>query len=424
MKKIFLLFSLLLLTREAFSEPLVETLGNGVQVIVSEGFPPTIAGVSIMVEGGIRCEGRDERGTYSLLSDMLLRGTSSRNKNEIAKEIALLGDSVRSYTREEYWAIDATVPAASLRQYLELCRDLLFNPELSSEELEHVKRTRIQAVRASEDSPSGRLSELYRTVFYPDIHPSNAERIANISAADHTLLERVHGRYFVPERIVISIAGGIERGSAIEIAEDLFGGIPQGPSQAPEVHTVQKNDPLPLFRTEGGGVTQAGILYGTRLDGFSRKDEHILLLFGAVLDNSLGGRLFGSLRENKGLVYDIRTGYSLSIRPYTWYVITTSRRKNTQAVREETKKVLRGLTKDPPSEQEIEVAVNYLKTRLASQSLSPLFTARYNAERLLRGEEALSLERRMIILDGIKPEDLFSFISNYLPSRWTTLMVR
>ena len=105
-------------------------------------------------------------------------------------------------------------------------------------------------------------------------------------------------------------------------------------------------------------------------------------------------------------------------------MITTSRRKNTEAVREETEKVLRGLKKDPPSAQEIEVAVNYLKTRLAAQSLSPLFTARYNAERLLREEELLSLERRMMMLDGIKPEDLSSFVSNYLPSRWTILMVR
>lgn len=425
MKNIFLLFCfLVLLTGEALAEPLVETLGNGMQVIVSEGFPSSIAGVSIMVEGGFRCEGREERGTYSLLSDMLLRGTSSRNKNNIAKEISLLGDSVRSYTREEYWAIDATIAGASLRQYLRLCRDLLFNPELSSGELERVKKTRIQTIRASEDSPSGRLSELYRSVFYPDLYPSKEERIKNIRNVDRALLERVHGRYFMPERIVISIAGGIERGRALKIIEDLFGEIPEGPPTAPEVHAVQKNDPLPLFRTEGGGVTQAGILYGTRLDGFSRKDEHILMLFGAILDNSLGGRLFQSLRENKGLVYDIRTGYSLSVRPYTWYVITTSRRKNTEAVREETEKVLRGLKKDPPSAQEIEVAVNYLKTRLAAQSLSPLFTARYNAERLLRGEELLSLERRMMMLDGIKPEDLSSFVSNYLPSRWTILMVR
>ena len=429
MKKIFLLISLLvLLNREALAGPLVETLNNGMQVIVSEGFPSSIAGVSIMVEGGVRCEGREERGTYSLLSDMLLRGTSSRNKNEIAKEISLLGDSVRSYMREEYWAIDATIPGANLRQYLGLCRDLLFNPELSDGELERVKKTRMQTIRASEDSPSGRLSELYRSVFYPDLYPSKEERIENIRDADCVILERVHGRHFVPERIVISIAGGIEKGSALKIVEDLFGEIPETPPTAsptaPEVHAVQKNDPLPFFRTESGGVTQAGILYGTRLDGFSRKDEHILLLFGAILDNSLGGRLFQSLRENKGLVYDIRTGYSLSVRPYTWYVITTSRGRNTEAVKEETEKVLRGLKKDPPSAQEIEIAVNYLKTRLAAQSLSPLFTARYNAERLLRGEEPLSLERRTMMLDRIKPEDLSSFVSNYLPSRWTILTVR
>ena len=424
MKRIALVFLLVLLGTRAFAGPTRHSLSNGMQVVLSESPSSTLAGVSILVWGGILCEKREERGTFSILSDMLLRGTLSRTQQEIAKEVSLFGDSVSSYTGTEYWAIDATVPAASLGEYLFFCYDLLFNPQLSEKELEKVKKTKIQSLRASDDVPENRLAELYRSVFYPDIHLSNEERIANITKADRAFLDRIHKSYFVPERIVISIAGDIETGAIFALIEDLFDDAPQKTGPYPDERLVQRDGSLPVYRVEGGGVTQASILTGTRLRGFDRSDEHTVMLLGAVLDNSLGGRLFNGLREEKGLVYDVRTGYSLSIRPYTWYVISTSRRKNTSTVREETEKILNDLKRKPPTPEEIKLAKQYLKTMLAIRSLTPLFEARYNAERLLRGERILSFEERTMILDGLTDEDLSSFVSAYFPSRWTTLVVR
>jgi zinc protease len=234
----------------------------------------------------------------------------------------------------------------------------------------------------------------------------------------------VHGRYFRPEGTVISIAGDIEREEALGMTDMVFGNLRHGPDQLQEVRPEQETRPLPFYRAAGGGVTQAGILTGTRLLGLDRSDEHLLQLVGAVLDNSLGGRLFVELREKTGLVYSVYTGYSLEVYPFTWYVVSTSRKKNTKAVREKTGEVLRRLRRKPPDAQELSLAKEYLKTGLSTNALFPAYEAHYNAVQVLRGETLRSLDEKIRMIDAVTEEELASFIKEYFPARWTTLVVR
>ncbi|MGQ9615524.1 MAG: hypothetical protein ACUVWJ_03890 [Spirochaetota bacterium] len=52
--------------------------------------------------------------------------------------------------------------------------------------------------------------------------------------------------------------------------------------------------------------------------------------------------------EKRGLVYNVDAHYSLSVRPYTWDVFATTRKRNLQRLLKETKAVLQGLVENPP----------------------------------------------------------------------------
>jgi predicted Zn-dependent peptidase len=424
--KINTLFVLLFLFAAPFAlagpEPV--TLQNGVRVVLSESSASSLAAVCIMIEGGAGGEKEGGWGTFGLLSDLILSGTSTRTKSDVARELSLLGDSFKSYTAPGYWAVEGTVPSSSLDTLLILLGDILFFPSLSEDELEKTKRTRIQFLQAGMDSPQRLLSDLYYEVFYPDLHVSRETRIKNIENVSLSELRSVHMRYFQPVGTVISIAGAIEREKTLEMTDRVFGGLRQGPGPLPEARSGQKDGPLPFYRAAGGGVTQAGILTGARLSGFDRTDEHLLQLIGTVLDNSLGGRLFVQLREKTGLVYSVYTGYSLEVRPFTWYVVSTSRKKNIKAVGEKTENVLRLLKRKPPDAQELSLAKEYLKTHMSMNALFPVYEARYNAAKVLRGETLRSLDEKIRMIDAVTEEELASFIKEYFPARWTTLVVR
>ena len=152
--------------------------------------------------------------------------------------------------------------------------------------------------------------------------------------------------------------------------------------------------------------------------------EHLLQLVGAVLDKPFGGRLFVELREKNGLVYSVSTGYSIETEPFSWYVVSTSRKRNTKAVREKTGDVLRQLRRKPPTAQELSLAKKYLKTRLSTDALFPVREARYTAGQVLLGETPRSIDERLRMIDAVTQEELASFIKNYFPDRWTSLVVR
>lgn len=420
------LFALLLLSASSFAlaGPECTVLGNGTSVVLSENRATSLASVCIMIEGGTRCEGPGERGTYSLLPGLLLSGTASRTKAEISRELSLFGDSFDSYTTAGYWAFEATVPASSLESLLFLLRDILFYPTLSAEELEKEKRTRVQSIRAGRDSPMLLLFDLYHSVFYPDMDTSWKTRITNIENTTLPRLKSVHGLYFHPGGMVVSIAGAVNAEEALVITETVFGGLRQMPEPLGGERAVVRDGPLPFYRAVTGGVTQAGILTGTRLSGFDRSQEHLLQLAGTVLDRPFGGRLFVELREKNGLVYSVSTGYSLETEPFTWYVVSTSRKRNTKAVREKTGDILRQFRRKPPSASELSLAKEQLKTRLRTDELYPVREARYNAVQLLRGETPRGLDERLRMIDAVTQKELASFIQNHFPARYTTLVVR
>jgi len=426
MKKTAMFVLLLLFAAASFAlaGPECVTLENGVRVVLSEGPSTSLAAVCIMIEGGTSCEGPEERGTYSLLPDLVFSGTASRTKPEITRELSILGDSFGSHTYLRYWSFEATVPIASLEQLLLLLRDVLFFPSLSDEEFEKTKSTRTQSIRAGKDSPQQLLSDLYYSVFYPDLYTPRETRITNLANARLPLLQDVHGRYFQPGGTVVSIAGAVNREEALGITEKAFGGLRHGPEPLGEVRTGQKDGPLPFYRAASGGVTQAGVLTGTRLSGFDRSDEHLLQLVGAVLDRPFGGRLFTELREKNGLVYSVSTGYSLQTEPFSWYAVSTSRKRNTKTVREKTGDVLRQLRRKPPTAQELSLAKKYLKTRLSTDALFPVREARYTAGQVLLGETPRSIDERLRMIDAVTQEELASFIKDYFPDRWTSLVVR
>ncbi|UCB44909.1 MAG: insulinase family protein [Spirochaetota bacterium] len=422
-KKLLIIIITIFTFSQAGAEPVIKVLKNGIRVVLYETRTTNLVGVSILFSGGTRFEKKEEKGVFRLLELMLPRGTETRTEEMITEQISLLGDSFSISTTGEFWSLEATVVNDNLKDLLDLSKDILFDPAFSEVNLSKVKKMAIQTIKASEDSPWSHMSELYRAVFYPQFYAEKDTRITNIRNTKKSTIMRIHSEYFTPENMIIAIAGDIDQQGTIDLIDQIFGTLHHGVSSR-QTEPKQQDTPLPLYRAQGGGITQAGILIGTRLKGFNRRDEHLLMLLGAVLDNSLGGRLYEEMREEKGLVYSISTHYSLSVKPYTWFIFSTSRKKNIKSVIDTTEDVIKELKRKPATDAELELAKEYLKTSLAISYLTPLTVANYNGVQLLRDEVPESLLERTIEIDSVSPQELDLFINKYFPKQWTKLVIR
>jgi zinc protease len=415
---------ILLSVSPACAEVARRTLSNGLTLLLSEGGGTSSAGICILVEGGSRYEPLEKRGTYTLLPPMLKRGTSLRTSDEIQRQFAVLGDSFDFSTTVECFRITATVPLSTLGEALDLLGDLIAHPCFPDEGLEKEKYIALQAVRSRQDSPLLRLIDLYNSVFYPDFFSPEKNRIDNIGKVEGKDVTRLYREFFVAERTVVSLAGSFDPSEVTEQAERSFGVLPPSPALIRKEAPVQRNLPLPSYREGKGGLTQAAVLIGTRLEGFERAQEPVLTVLSGLLRSSLGGILFEEIREKQGLVYDIGVYYSLRMKPFSFFVYGTSRKKNVKKLTSEIQRLLHSLRDTPPSEEAVRLSREYCKTSLAISYQEPVVQAEYHALQDMRGEKILSFAERLEAIDRVDAQDIEIFLKTYFPEKWTVLVVR
>jgi predicted Zn-dependent peptidase len=418
------LFLLLFPTWVTHARSVTHHFQNGFTLVLTEDRGSNVVGMSMLVYGGTQFESLAERGTFRLVLDTMQRGTASRSGDRIALERALLGDAFEVRTLADYWALEATVPPEKVASLVDLVHDLVFNPLFPEDGLSKARNIAVQTIRTEEDSPLHAMVDFYRSVFYPDLYAAPDRRIENLNAFTRDDLLRVYREFFVPGNMVMALAGNLNTEEALRLVSSSFGSQEAaGFGRGRNVIRASSGD-LPDFEERRGGITQAGILVGTRLESFDRRDTPVIELVNAVLDNSLGGRLYDAVREREGLVYSISPYFSVRIEPFTWFVLATTRKRNISRVLKKTELVLKGLAADLPSAQEMQLAKNYLKTRLAISYSSPVNRARYEAERTLRGEDHGDLPERMAEIDAVSRDDISRFIERYVPDHWTTLVLR
>jgi predicted Zn-dependent peptidase len=402
----------------------IEHLPDGITVALTEMRNTALVGVSILIHGGTLYETEDERGTYSLIPKMLMRGTVKRTSFDIKREISLLGGWVDLRTEKEYWVVEAKVTGDNLQALFMLLRDLLFNPLFPEKELEKEKNIAIQSIRRKSDSPVSKLFDLYRSVFYPDFYSTPSKTIENIQKTNRDSLYRIHQKFFRPDNMVISIAGNFKKDETIKLLDEIYGIIPRPQEPLTGFLIEQSVKPLPDLIKIRGGLTQAGIIIGTRLEGFDRWNEPIIEVLDCVLVDSMGGRLFEELRKKLGLVYNVDVYYSLSVKPYTWMVIATTRKRNLRKVIKETKNVLQDLIKNPPTEDELRVAKEYVKTRLALEYQCPAEEAYYAGVQLMRNEKIKNYNERIEEIEMVSREEIITFLKKHFTKGWTVLVLK
>lgn len=415
---------LLISVETAWAQTSLHPFNNGFTLLVSQSEESGLAGLSLLIYGGTQFETSEQRGTYRLVLDMLLRGTQNRSADDISLSISQFGDAINTYTTSDYWALEATASPEDMVRLIELVHDLIRHSLFLDKELDKAKKIAVQTIRTNQDSPLHMGIDFYRAVFYPDFHVSPELMIDNIEMVEREDVLSVYRRFFNPNNMVLALSGNLNRDEVVRAVTASFGmDTHEG---LPIVREIKRQQPvsLPALEERQGGITQAGIIIGTRLEGFDRRDALFIEVLNALLDNSLGGRLFEELREKRSLVYSISPHFSLRIQPYTWFILATTRKRNVNRVIRITKRVLHDLVETPPGEEELRLAKNYVATRLAASYQSPLRRAHYEAERLIRGEQVLSLDQRYRAIENVKLEDIHTFIDHYAAADWTALIVR
>ena len=312
----------------AFSaEPLItkSILDNGMTLIVKETDVNDIIGVEFLVRGGMRAEPEDKGGIANFLSNLLIKGTSSRNAEEIAFETDASGINISAGAASDYSELTFISTTEFFPKALEIAADLLMNASFPGEELEKERSVILQRISSRKDSPFSIAYNLLSETMYGS-HPYGRpglgypNTINNISRED---LIDFYRSYYVPNNMVVAVAGNITSDQVKKAFNEVFEGFQK--RDVPQLPQFQSPKSVSGQEVSGKGRSQAAVvIFGYLAPPLTDPDSLALRVADNLMNSGMSSRLFVELRDKRGLAYSVGGFYSrrLDTSPFVAYIAT------------------------------------------------------------------------------------------------------
>ncbi len=284
-------------------------LDNGVTVLVDEMQDVRSFALGFFVGAGSGEEPAAKRGISHFVEHVLFKRTRRRSTVEIARAIDRLGGDVDAFTTKEYTGFYAHTLDSRLSEALDLVGDIVLAPAFESEDIEVERGVILEEIGEANDNPDDVVHEMFVRSFWRN-HPlgepilGTAETVKEIGLGD---LYRYYRDRYVPENLIVSVAGHVRELELLESLERLFrrraargNGRRRRAGSNGKPHSHQHIQLKPRR-----GLEQAHVCLGVEGPPQGSGRRFAAHLLDSVLGGGMSSRLFQEVREKRGLVYSI-----------------------------------------------------------------------------------------------------------------------
>lgn len=285
-------------------------LPGGIRVITEK--MPSLRSVSIgfWVGVGSRDEQPGMLGSTHFLEHLLFKGTHTRSALDIAQAFDEVGGESNALTAKEHTCYYARVLGEDVAMAVDVLADMVSDAVLDAELLEQERGVILEELAMDQDDPTDVAFENFVEQLMGENPlgrpiggtPEEIRSVPRTSVWEH------YRKFYTPDRLVISAAGGLEHAEIVRLVLDSLTkhgwALPEGVS--PSQRRVRKRvDIIPgaLEREVNKGFEQTNIVMGC--PSIIAGDERRFAM--SVLNSALGGgmssRLFQEIREKRGLAY-------------------------------------------------------------------------------------------------------------------------
>lgn len=288
----------------------IETLGNGLRVVVAPQPQLHRAHVALYVRVGSRFETEADNGLSHFLEHMLYRGTPRLpHAHDVNLAFESLGGYLYAATQVDFGVFSVTLPRETLAESTALFAEVLMDPTFADIAIE--KEIVCEEILEDLDD-EGRMIDadnLSRQLIYPD-HPlgftitGDEERVRGFT---HAMLAAHHARHYNAANSVLVFSGNVDETAALELAEQQFSRMPRGtraPAESP-VHAQKR----PRFQLVENVSSQTELRVSYRAVPDRPPSRAAMDMLMRILDDGMSTRLYHRVCDNKGLCYDVSASY-------------------------------------------------------------------------------------------------------------------
>lgn len=337
-------------------------LENGMVVLLSERHDLPMVTVSLAVRAGEVNGPSDKPGLSSITADLLMQGTTRRTADQISREIDYIGGTLTVSGDSDFATIKLRVLKKDIRKGLDLLADILMNPAFSQHEIDRKVKEMLAEIQRRKEEPSIVAREVfYKTVFGGHAYGRTGDDIsAFLNRLERRDILDFYSFFYRPNNTVMAIVGDVREGEIIGLLTEYFQGWRPKPQAGIQPVPLPALDSL-VVKKIARDVTQANIVMGHL--GISREDPDFYAVM--VMNYILGGggfssRLMDNIRDNRGLAYDVSSGFDAMKEPGAFSVEIQTKNESANEVIDEVLKEIRRIASEPVSESELADAKAYL----------------------------------------------------------------
>jgi len=346
------------------AEPLGKriVLDNGMILLLAEKHAIPMVTVNMAFLAGRTAEPADKPGLASLTAALLTQGTEKRTAKQISGEIDFIGGSLSASGGDDFATAGMRVLKKDLRTGFDLLSDVLLHPVFDQKEIDRkVKATLAEIQRQKEEPSVVAMNAFDKALFGNNAYGrTNDDVAAYLPKLVREDLVVFYSARFRPNSAIIAVVGDVTEKEIVALLQEYFASWKKGDQPLPPAA------PLPVIeKTEvkkiDKDISQANIVMGHV--GISREnpDFYACMIMNYILGGGgFSSRLMDSIRDNKGLAYDVHSGFAAQKYPGAFAVSIQTKNESANEVISETVKEIQRIRMELVAEKELADAKAYL----------------------------------------------------------------
>ena len=395
-------------------ETFYHNLPNGVQIVHRKTLSPVVY-VGLMIGAGTRHEQPNENGMAHYIEHCLFKGTQHYTARQIINHIEGIGGEINAYTTKE----ETTFYAATLRQHfrttLHLLADMVLRPTFNKRETDKEVTVILDEIESYNDSPSELIYDDFENMIFEGSSLAmpilgTKKTLKRISKSQDYPLQWM-AQHYRPERMVLFVLGNVTTKQVIAAAEkELLSSSPYRPIvSSPITHSEASYSPSPIAysRTYKRHTHQTHIMLGSHTYPIGHPKQLTMFLLNNILGGgSMSSRLYLSLREKHGLVYNIDSqAVPLSDTGY-WNIYLACEPQHKDQCLELCHKELQTLREVRLTSSQLQRALRQLEGQMAISAENQENNALAMAKQMLYHRQAPAWQETFAKVQKITPDQL------------------
>ncbi|MBJ7898843.1 MAG: insulinase family protein [Cyanobacteria bacterium RI_101] len=402
-------------------------LPNGLTVyLIEDSTLPLIRGTALF-RAGARWEPAEKTGLASLTGTVMRTGgTPTYSPGALNRELESRAAAIETSIGLSSGSASFDALSADGDWILGVFGEILQKPVFAPEQVA-LAQTQLRGAIARRNDDPGNIAgrELNKLIYGAGSPYARTVEYATLDAIQREDLIQFHQTYVRPDQMILGIVGDFQSAALKERINEVFGawvppaGKPQ--LQPPGAAQAQKNQ---LFLVEQPQLTQSNVFLGQLGGRIDSPDYPALMVMNGVL-NGFGGRLFNTLRSQKGLAYSVSGRWQPGFDyPGTFVAGGQTRTETATQFIDALKTEIRRLRTEPITEKELAYAKESILNSFIfnfekpQQTLGRLMTYDYYG---YPQDFIFEYQRRV---KETTIEDVRRVAQQYLqPDQWVTLVV-